>query len=77
MRNEFGKVNKGPVWEGLVSQPKEVGLLPNGRWGPLKDFQQGSSSLLEGFLYGCTVEIEVRKPVGSLLKASRHETKSF
>lgn len=41
----------------------------------MKDFQQGSRSLLEGFLYGCTVEIEVRKPVGSLLKAFRHEAK--
>lgn len=41
----------------------------------MKDFQQGSRSLLEGFLYGCTVDIEVRKPVGSLLKAFRHEAK--
>lgn len=40
----------------------------------MKDFKR-SSSLSESFLYGCTVEIEVRKPVGSLLKASRHEMK--
>lgn len=34
VRNEFGKVNKGPVWEGLVSQPKEVGLLLMAGGGP-------------------------------------------
>lgn len=74
VRSEFGKVMRASV--GGPCKSAERRRRSDGKWEPWKNFQQGRSSLLEAlFFSGCRVDIEVRKPVGRLLKASRHEMK--
>lgn len=68
------EANKGQSGRSLKVSLKKWGFS-SGRQKPWKDFKQGNGSLLKAFFSGCRVEIEVKKPVGRVLKASRHEMK--